>query len=206
MHTAQLPLAPSEDLKAKIMGLDLTMPLAKVMDPKEGYGWDAATARRNERDYKRFLYLAAISTAIIVPTTSIDKMWHAHILDTRKYADDCDRIFGGFFHHFPYFGIRGEDDTKNLSSAFAETKRIWAETFGETALGGDADCSAGYCEKCGNCGPEDCAETKPGEIHVNAATLGGDETSPPPAATIRTGTEPFRDSFAKKLPPTLAVF
>ena len=196
METAHLPLAPSGELMAKIMGLDLTMPLAKVMDPEEGYGWDAETARRNERDYKRFLYLTVTSTIAIVPTKSIDKMWHAHILDTRKYADDCEQIFGGFLHHFPYFGIRGEDDAKNLASAFAETKRVWAETFGDTVFAEGTGCTGGECSvSCGACQAVIKAEF--GEVRDDAAPLSEDAIS-------MTGM--FRDAFARALPPALEVF
>ncbi len=35
----------------------------------------------------------------VVPSTGIDQAWHAHILDTRKYARDCQgrsEITGGY--------------------------------------------------------------------------------------------------------------
>jgi hypothetical protein len=32
-----------------------------------------------------------------------DKVWHAHILDTTKYSDDCNRAFGHLLHHAPNY-------------------------------------------------------------------------------------------------------
>ncbi len=61
----------------------------------------------------------------------MDKMWHYHILDTRAYCRDCDNVFGGYFHHFPYFGMRSEEDASNLVNAFEQTKAHYADAFGE---------------------------------------------------------------------------
>lgn len=60
----------------------------------------------------------------------IDDFWHLHILDTQKYAEDCQVIFGYFLHHFPYFGMRGEEDAKNLSDSWEETCNLYQNRFG----------------------------------------------------------------------------
>lgn len=31
----------------------------------------------------------------------VDVIWHAHILHTKRYADDCQAYFGHFLHHTP---------------------------------------------------------------------------------------------------------
>ena len=48
-----------------------------------------------------------------VPTIDIDLFWHQHILDTRAYAKDCQKVFGQFLHHFQfaYPLTSGGDDT-----------------------------------------------------------------------------------------------
>ncbi len=56
-----------------------------------------------------------------------------HILDTRKYAADCETTFGYFLHHFPYLGLRGEEDAQALQAAFLEMQRLTVEEFGEPA-------------------------------------------------------------------------
>jgi hypothetical protein len=60
----------------------------------------------------------------------VDKFWHGHILDTMKYAEDCQRVFGYFLHHFPYFGMRDAEDAANLANAAATTRRLYEQEFG----------------------------------------------------------------------------
>jgi hypothetical protein len=67
----------------------------------------------------------------IVPNKIQDKFWHFHILDTRAYHKDCENVFGHYMHHFPYFGMRGKQDAKDLESAFYKTKELYLQTFGE---------------------------------------------------------------------------
>jgi hypothetical protein len=67
----------------------------------------------------------------IAPVVDVDEFWHYHILNTRKYAADCQEIFGYFLHHFPYAGMRGEDDEKALARAGDWTRQMYEETFGE---------------------------------------------------------------------------
>jgi hypothetical protein len=87
-----------------------------------------------EKWYRRFLFLAwkYPDRAIVIPEP-VDEMWHHHILDTRKYADDCNSAFGEFLHHFPYFGLRGADDARALRQAFEETNEIMQGQYGENA-------------------------------------------------------------------------
>lgn len=129
---ANLGLIPRDQAEKAIATLDLTMVKMKLMDPKEGKGWDRDQTDRVEVRYKRFLLLnATVPDADIVPTTDVDDMWHYHILDTQAYATDCQQVFGEFFHHFPYFGLRGPEDAKDLQRAFAETCALYERTFGE---------------------------------------------------------------------------
>jgi hypothetical protein len=37
----------------------------------------------------------------LVPSSDVDKGWHAFILYTRDYAAFCDRVAGRFLHHVP---------------------------------------------------------------------------------------------------------
>ena len=130
--------------------LDLDCIKIKLMGADEDHNWSRTRADRVELQYKRFLMMSAITEATVVPSKEIDEFWHQHILDTRKYAEDCDSVFGMFFHHFPYFGMRGPEDAANLQRAFEETKQLYRDTFSEDYPAGSAD-----CENCGNC-PSSC--------------------------------------------------
>lgn len=83
----------------------------------------------------------------IVPKISMDQMWHQHILDTRAYHKDSMTIFGEYFHHFPYFGLRGETDKINLENSFQETQKLYFNEFGEEMVSEYAgSCAGGKCK------------------------------------------------------------
>jgi len=105
----------------------------KLMDTKDGPGWSLEKADEYGEKYKAFLYLTKkYGHKKIVPAKDVDEVWHTHILDTYKYHDDCDKIFGHYLHHFPYFGMRNEDDEKDLTSSFSETFDIYRKEFPST--------------------------------------------------------------------------
>jgi len=122
---------------ADIQALDLSMIKLKLQDVEEGVGWAPEVCDSVEQDYKRFLALKrAYPGREIVPNKQVDIFWHQHILDTEKYACDCQMLFGTFLHHFPYFGMRGEDDYANLCAAFSETELLYELHFGGKGSGG----------------------------------------------------------------------
>jgi hypothetical protein len=127
---------------AAIEALDLELIKFKATRTEDGYGWSAQHADKMEVAYKRYLILhAKHPDVMLAPEQDIDRFWHMHILDTRKYAADCEATFGHFLHHFPYLGLRGEDDAKALEEAFAKMQALLAQEFGEVA----AETSAAWC-------------------------------------------------------------
>lgn len=124
---------------AAIQALDLDPIKLKLMDPEEGQGWSREYADRMEVAYKRYLtLLAKFPDETIAPTKDVDKFWHGHILDTMKYAEDCENVFGYFLHHFPYFGMRGEQDAAALRAASERMHEIYEREFGEALPGAAA--------------------------------------------------------------------
>jgi hypothetical protein len=55
--------------------------------------------------------------------------WHAHILDTQQYRQDCQAIFGQYLDHYPYFGIDKQSDFNDLESAFEKMQMLYAKEF-----------------------------------------------------------------------------
>ena len=134
---------PVAQIVAAIQALDLEPIKLKLADPEEGQGWSREYVERMELAYKRFLtLLVKFPHETIAPTKDVDKFWHAHILDTQKYAVDCDSVFGYFLHHFPYFGMRGEQDAADLRAAAARMHEIYAREFGESMSGAAPFCMA----------------------------------------------------------------
>jgi hypothetical protein len=118
---------------AAIEALDLSLIKFKATRTEDGYGWSPQYADQMEIAYKRYLVLhAKYPELMLAPDQDTDRFWHMHILDTRKYAADCEATFGEFLHHFPYLGLRGEDDEKALASAFDQMQQLYLREFGET--------------------------------------------------------------------------
>lgn len=138
-----------------IDGLDFSMIKTKLQDKVEGQGWSKSKCHEAEKEYKRFLALKrTYPEKEIVPHKAVDQFWHQHILDTEKYAGDCDQIFGRFLHDYPYFGMNGPQDAQNLTDAFEETKRLYKLHFGEDYIGMKRRCTAPKCRT--QCKPMKC--------------------------------------------------
>ena len=121
-----------EDLAAvrrALQELDLRPISYKLTRSREGDVWTEEKAARVEACYRAFLYVAyANPDRRIVPSGEVDDYWHAHILDTRKYAEDCARIFGRFIHHWPYFGIE-DDQQEELLAVFEESQELMRDAI-----------------------------------------------------------------------------
>lgn len=58
-----------------------------------------------ELEYRRFLSLKkCYPNHLLIPSGPAWHLWQAHILDTRRYRSDCDRLFNRFVDHLPYLG------------------------------------------------------------------------------------------------------
>jgi hypothetical protein len=116
----------------EIKSLDLERIKWKLSDEEHGKGWSREKCDFVEEEYKKFLTIIKLNPKKeIVPSRIIDEFWHQHILDTKSYAEDCQKVFGRFLHHYPYFGMNGKEDQINLNIAFEETKRIYKSLFGK---------------------------------------------------------------------------
>ena len=112
--------------------MDLTPIRRKLQEPfPEGRGWSTEQAIEAEKWYRRYLHIIIQypDATSHVPNEAIDAFWHQHILDTEKYANDCEHVLGYFLHHYPYFGLNGDEEERDR--AFVETNRLFKETFGE---------------------------------------------------------------------------
>jgi hypothetical protein len=118
-----------------IAELDLEPIKVKLMHEESGEGWTLEKANAVEFEYRRFLYLMKMyPNEQTAPLMDVDTFWHYHILDTMKYAADCDKVFGYFLHHFPYIGLRGEDDQAAHRRVGDRMKELYEATFGEPYL------------------------------------------------------------------------
>lgn len=132
VYPSERRIADLDEVYDYIAGLDFSA--AKEMLTSPGLPSESAIedvhADFCELHYKRWLYLRRKHEGkLLPPTRDIDVFWHSHILDTFRYHEDCDRIFGYYFQHYPYFGVRGEKDAANFKRAFTEMAHLYKEEF-----------------------------------------------------------------------------
>lgn len=128
----------------QILELDLDPIKVKLMHRQSGEGWSLAKTEAVEREYRRFLILMKMyPNEPTAPLEDVDTFWHYHILDTMKYAADCEAIFGYFLHHFPYVGMRGEEDAADLVRIGARMQELYESTFQESY----AAAAAAFCTR-----------------------------------------------------------
>jgi hypothetical protein len=114
----------------KLAAIDFEPIAFKLMYPDEGTGLTLEQATHAIEQYRRFLFLHhRYPEQPLVPSQEIDRVWHTHILDTAKYREDCELLFGQFIDHYPYFGVTDVADRRRLETAYAQTQALFAQCF-----------------------------------------------------------------------------
>jgi hypothetical protein len=119
-------------LFSAVMALDLDAIKVKLMHVASGEGWSVEHTNAVEKEYRRFLCLMKLyPEEDTAPLVDVDTFWHYHILDTMKYAADCEQVFGYFLHHYPYVGLRGDNDDQFRIDSGDRMRTLYETTFSE---------------------------------------------------------------------------
>lgn len=125
-----------------IAGLDLDAVRLKAMSD---LGWGSEKTTHVELEYRRFLLALARKRPediISPPSQEVDEFWHRHILDTRRYREDCEKVFGRYMDHTPGLGVEEQSaaDAKRLQ--VYEEHNVDAAYF-DSGGGGSGEGSSG---------------------------------------------------------------
>lgn len=138
---ARLTDRPIERVIAAIQALDLESVKSRVTDPKLGEGWSRAYADSIEVAYKNYLTMLVKyqdDAEDLLLSEDVDEFWHTHILQTIKYTDDCEAVFGKYLHHAPHIGEVTETDLERRSALAEKTRRLYEKEFGKEQSSADA--------------------------------------------------------------------
>jgi hypothetical protein len=115
----------------KILAFDLD-------EPPGEYGFSVRLANENYwtknftseaiLEYKKFMYLAAISDFMVSPSGVIDTVWHQHLIFTQSYQDFC-QLIGRQVQHVP--STHNKEDFLKFKQAKEHTGRLYKEHFGK---------------------------------------------------------------------------
>ena len=137
---------PVEQVIAAINALDLESVKVRAMDPELGEGWTREYAEGIERGYRTYLTMLAKypdHAEDILLSKDVDEFWHTHILQTIKYTEDCEAVFGNYLHHAPHIGEVTQADVERRIALAEKTRRLYQREFGhaenyEAAWSGEA--------------------------------------------------------------------
>ena len=131
----QLMNRPVEQVIASIRALDLESVKVRLMDPELGEGWTRDFADGVERGYRNYLTMLAKyqdHAEDILLSKDVDEFWHTHILQTIKYSEDCEAVFGKYLHHAPHIGEVTRADMEKRTALAEKTRRLYQREFGNT--------------------------------------------------------------------------
>lgn len=88
--------------------------------------WTANFARDAILEYKKFMYLAAVSDAMVSPSEIVDVVWHQHLIFTQSYEDFCS-VLGKKVAHIP--STHNKSDFNKFKSAKERTQKLYTESL-----------------------------------------------------------------------------
>jgi len=130
---ARLTTKPEQEVIAAIQALALESVKLRVMDAELGEGWTREYADSIEIAYKTYLTMLVKypdDAEDIMLSEDVDEFWHTHILQTMKYAEDCQNTFGNFLHHAPHIGEVTPADLKKRAFLAERTRNLYEREFG----------------------------------------------------------------------------
>ena len=113
-------------LTEKFQQLDLSCVKRYV---KGKYRWSEERANLTEAEYRKWLLLCCMypKKRLGMGNKDVDEMWHAHILNTRKYHKDCQMLCGRYIHHVPTKELGKEFNV----STYGATLALYPQVFGK---------------------------------------------------------------------------
>lgn len=111
----------------KILDWDLSREKEYLVN-KKGYRGDLDEM---EQEYKKYMFLrCVVPHGVCIPTSEmVDDLWHAHVLDTRRYQEFCQEVKGEMIHHKPT--AADEENFALMPQYQSNTLSMYRKYFGE---------------------------------------------------------------------------
>ena len=128
MNTRESKVMSVEEAMARVASIDLSKVKRKLRNRD---GWSADDVAEGEQLYRKYLALIlAYPDRRLSPSRIMDEFWHAHILDTKAYTADCERVLGRYLHHVPSDGGQMDIlDAVIMRALYKETCDLFLKHF-----------------------------------------------------------------------------
>lgn len=90
--------------------------------------WTQEQADKAILEYKKFIYLSAISPIELTPSDEVDQVWRMHLIFTRDYWGPFSRTVRKEIHHGPARG--GIEENAPFISSYSDTRALYQREFG----------------------------------------------------------------------------
>ncbi|MFH0343396.1 MAG: glycine-rich domain-containing protein [Chromatiales bacterium] len=92
-------------------------------------GWSTDYTSRVIEEYKRFAFLATVTSHPVTPSDPVDQVWHLHLTYSRFYWEDfCPNVLGKALHHEPARG--GWAEQQKFSEWYQQTLASYERLLG----------------------------------------------------------------------------
>lgn len=89
--------------------------------------WTQNFTKQAILEYKKFMYLAAVSDMMVSPSEIVDTVWHQHLIFTKSYSEFC-TILGKQIQHIP--STHNKEDFQKFKLAKERTAKLYETYFG----------------------------------------------------------------------------
>ena len=130
-----MSISDLQEAKAYLESIDFSPIIERIKKEKK---WHSKKIVKAVEEYKKFLLLQKKydGKQMLVPSLRIDEIWHAHILFTKQYHEDCQKLFGKYMHHQPETQFGRYQLSKNENEKAAdETERVYLQEYNEYIYG-----------------------------------------------------------------------
>ncbi|REC41943.1 glycine-rich domain-containing protein [Chryseobacterium sp. 5_R23647] len=121
----------NKDLWTKIEQFDFDQPPSEydftLRLAYENY-WTQSFTKQAILEYKKFMYLAAVSDMMVSPSEIVDTVWHQHLIFTKSYSEFC-QILGKQIQHIP--STHNKEDFQKFKLAKERTTKLYETHFGK---------------------------------------------------------------------------
>merc|ERR1719461_2533593 len=117
----------------KCRALDLKFLETKLVEDGEFHKDDVHEAVEAYRDYFCLMASPEMENKGLAASEPIDKVWHAHILFTKKYFKHTREVAGRYIHHEPCGHSMTAEERKEGEEAYQNTFLAFKKVFGDKA-------------------------------------------------------------------------
>lgn len=121
----------NQDLWHKILTFDFDNPPSEYcfsIRLAAENSWTRSFTEQAIVEYKKFMYLAATSEAMVSPSEIVDVVWHQHLIFTQSYRDFC-LVLGKNIQHLP--STHSPEEFQKFKEAKERTSKLYQQSFGD---------------------------------------------------------------------------